>query len=63
MEGEGCMVILGFFWKQTVIFRIGGQWGPTVQQRNVCVIGLLCCTTELEETLQINYTLIIKKYI
>ena len=36
-----------------------GQWDPTVQHREMCVIGSLCWTTELEETLSINYTLII----
>ena len=39
------------FGVQTVIF--GRQWGPTntVQHRKLCVIGSLCCTTEIEETL------------
>ena len=25
-----------FFWIQTVIFRMDGQWGPTVQPREMC---------------------------
>ena len=32
-----------------------GQWDPTVQHREMCEIGSLCCTTEHEETLEINY--------
>ena len=36
---------------QTVIFGMCGQWGPTVQCRELCVIGSLSCTTEIEETL------------
>ena len=49
----------GGFWMLTVIFGVDGKWSPTVQHREMCVIGLLCCTTELEETLKINYILII----
>ena len=41
----------GFFWMQTVIFGLDGQWGPTLQHREMGVAGSLCCTTELEETL------------
>ena len=37
--------------RQTATFGMDGQWGPTVQHRELCVIGPLCCTTELEETL------------
>ena len=48
------------FWMQTVMFGMDGQWGPTVQHRELCVIGSLCCTTETENTLEINYTLILK---
>ena len=51
---------LGVFWMQTVIFGMDGHWGPTVQHREMCAIGSLCCTTEHEETLYINYTLIKK---
>ena len=32
-------------------FGMDGQWDPTVQQREMCVTGSLCCTTELDETL------------
>ena len=35
---------------QTVIFVMDGQWDPTVQHREMCVTGSLCCTTELDET-------------
>ena len=42
---------------QTVTFGMVGQWGPSVHHRELCVTGSLCCTTEIEETLQINYTL------
>ena len=27
------------FWMQTVIFGMNGQWGPTVQDRELCVIA------------------------
>ena len=36
---------------QTVTFGMNGLWGPTVQHRELCVIGSLCYTTEIEETL------------
>ena len=36
---------------QTVTFGMDGQWGPAVQHRELCVIGSICCTTEIEETL------------
>ena len=39
------------FWKQTVIFGMDGQWGPTVQSRKLCVIGAHCYVMEIEETL------------
>ena len=39
------------FWMQPVIFGMDGQWGPTVQHRELCVIRSLCCTTEIEDTL------------
>ena len=38
-------------WMQTVIFGMDGQWDTTVQHREMCVIGSLCCTTEIDETL------------
>ena len=41
----------GVFWMQTVIFGMDGQWDPTVQHRELCVIGSFCCTTELDKTL------------
>ena len=56
------MGISGVSGMQTVIFGMDGQWDPTVQHREMCVIGSLSCTTELEETLYINYTLIIIKF-
>ena len=49
--GVGRMGTFGVFLMQTVIFGEDGQWGPTVQHREMCVIGSLYCTTELEETL------------
>ena len=45
------MGIWGVFWMQTVIFVMDGQWNPTVQHREMCVIRLLSCTAELDETL------------
>ena len=39
------------FWMQTVVFGMDGQWGSTVQHRELCVTGSLCCTTETEEIL------------
>ena len=44
------------FWTHTVSYTWNG-WavGPAVQHRELGVIGSLCCTTETEETLQINY--------
>ena len=41
-----------------IISGVDGQWGPTEQHREMCVIESLCCTTELYETLLINHTLI-----
>ena len=42
---------------------IWNRWamGPTVQHKEMCVIGSHCCTTELDETLYINYTSIKKR--
>ena len=42
---------LGVFGKKTVTFGMDGQRDPTAQHRELCVIGSLCCTTELDETL------------
>ena len=38
-------------WMQTVTFGMDGQCGPTVQNRELCMTGSLCCTTEIEEIL------------
>ena len=46
------------WWMQTVTFAVDGQWGLTVRHRGRCVIG-----SQIEETLEINYTLIRKKRI
>ena len=48
--GNGMWAVWGFG-MQTVIFGMDEQRGPTVQHREACVIGSLCCTTETEETL------------
>ena len=45
------MGILGGFWMQNVIFGMDGQWDPTVQHKEIYLIGLLCCKTEFDETL------------
>ena len=45
------MGILRVFWVQTVIFGMDGQWDPTVQHREMCVVGSLCGTIEFDETL------------
>ena len=37
-----------WYWRQTVTLGMDGQWTPTVQHRALCVIGSLCCTTEIE---------------
>ena len=37
--------------KTTVTFVVDEQCGPTVQHRELCEIGSLCCTIEIEETL------------
>ena len=50
-ELDGCMSILEVWGMQTVVFGMDGQWDPTVQHRELCVIGSLCCTTELDEIL------------
>ena len=39
------------FWIQIVIYGMDGQWGPTAQHGELCVIGSLGCTIETEETL------------
>ena len=50
-EGVGWIGILGVWEMHTVVFGIDGQWNPTVQHREMCVIGSLCCTTDPDETL------------
>ena len=45
-EWDG-LAVLGFG-MQAVIFGMHGQLGPTVQHRELCVTGSLCCTTEIE---------------
>lgn len=35
----------------TVIFAMDGQWDPTVEPREMCVIGSHYCTADLGETL------------
>ena len=47
---------------QTIAFGMDRQWAPTVQPRELCMAGSLCYTTEIEEILYINYTLIKKFY-
>ena len=49
--GSGIDGHLGVFWMQIVIFGMDGQWDPTVQHRELCVIRSLCRTAEIEETL------------
>ena len=46
-DGRGVL----HFWMQNVTFGMDGPWGPTVQHRELGVIGSLCCTTESEGTL------------
>lgn len=53
--GEGGTGILGFWGRQTVLFGMDGQWDPTVQLRELCAIGSLCCITEFDDTLCIHY--------
>ena len=48
--GVGWTGNLGW-WMQTVTFGMDGHWGPTVQLRELCVIGSLCCTMETKKTL------------
>ena len=50
-EGSGMDGHLGVLRMQTVIFGLDRQWDPIMQHREMCVIGSLCCTTELDETL------------
>ena len=61
--GSGMDGHFGVFRMQTFIFGVDGRWDHGVQHRKMCVIGSLRCTAELDETLSIDYTLIIKKEI
>ena len=45
------MDICGVWEMHTIMLIMDGQWDPTVQHREICVIRSLCCTTELDETL------------
>ena len=54
--GSGIEGKTGVFGYKLITFGIDRQWGPTVQQGELCVIRSLCCTKEIEETLYINYT-------
>ena len=40
-EGVWWIGILGGLWMQNVIFGMDGQWGPTIQPREMCMIGSL----------------------
>ena len=55
--GRGIDRYFRSFWQETVIFRMDGQWGLTVQHRELRVIGSLCCTIETEEILLKVYLL------
>ena len=50
-ERVGWIDILGIRGMQTLIFQMYGRWDPTVQHREMCVIGSLFCMIELDETL------------
>lgn len=49
-EGMGGMGICGVLGIQIVISGMDEQWDRTVQHRDMCVIGSLCCTSDLDET-------------
>ena len=38
-----------FCWCKLLYLEMDGQWGPNVYHRELCVIGSLCSTTEIEE--------------
>ena len=42
---------IGGWHRQTVKLGMDGQWGPTAQHKELCVIVSLCHITETEETL------------
>ena len=50
-SGEGMRWTGSLALVDSIIFGMNGQWGPTVQHRELCVTGSLGCTTETEETL------------
>ena len=56
-EGVGWTGSLGLV-DANLTFGMDGQWDPTAQHRELCVLGSLCYTTEIEKTLYINDTLI-----
>ena len=39
------------WWMQTVTMGMDGEWSSTVQHREQCMTGSLCCTREIKETL------------
>ena len=47
-EGRAFCEVSGM---QTVISGMDGPWDLSVQHREMCVIGSLCCTTEPDRTL------------
>ena len=50
--GSGKDGHFGGFWGCKLLYlEWMGNGNPTVQHREACVIGSLCCTTELDETL------------
>ena len=40
---------------QTVTFVMDGQWGPTVQHRELCMTGSLCCTKDIVNQLYFSF--------
>lgn len=46
------------WWMKRVTFGMDGRGGPTVQHRELAMTGSICCTTEIEENVQINCKLI-----
>ena len=50
-EGSGMDGHLGGFLDANCCIWNGWQWDPTVQHRELCVIGSLHCTTELDKAL------------
>ena len=60
-EGVGGMGILGVWGMHTYIWTGWAMGSFCTAQGKMSAIGSLCCAIELDETLQINYTLIIIK--